>query len=225
MSHRALSLLVFLAITLVTASAQDVPPAPSFRRFNFNVGGGFGIGTGDVGRFVGAPYNGVVGGGLNFSRLFGFDGEYMYSDLPFKTSVRDGQFGGHSTNGNIQSASLNGIVTPFHGRWTVYGIFGVGFYRRSVSTNLGTLPAGALCQPAWRWWDAACTTGPQPVLASDHTFSSNSKDAGGYNWGGGFTYRLNHFHRARLYAEGRYHKAYQSDGETTFIPITFGLRW
>lgn len=231
MSHRVLSLLVFLAFALLTVSAQETPApeapvaAPSFRRFTFNVGGGLGIGKGDVGRFVGSSYNGVAGAGMNFSRFFGFNAEYMYYGLPFKDSVRLQQFAGHSTSGSVQSASLNGIVTPLHGHLSVYGIFGVGFYARNVSSTLGAVPKGALCQPAWRWWDDVCTLTPPFSLVRQETISSNTKDAGGFNFGGGFTYRLKYMHHAKFYVEGRYHRAYHSDGQTTFLPVTVGLRW
>jgi hypothetical protein len=230
LNHRVLSLLVFLGLIIATVSAQETPApeAPvssNFRRLNFNVGGGLGIGKADVGRFVGASYNGVAGAGMNFSRLFGFNAEYMYYGLPFKDSVRQQQFGGHEASGSVQSASLNGIVTPLHGHLGVYGIFGVGFYVRNVSTTRNLLFAGAPCQPAWRWWDLSCTTGINPVLTHDQTISSNTKDAGGFNLGGGFTYRLNYLHHTRLYVEARYHRAYHSDGQTTFMPITVGLRW
>ncbi len=205
--------------------APEAPVSSNFRRLNFNVGGGLGIGKGDVGRFVGASYNGVAGAGMNFSRLFGFNAEYMYYGLPFKDSVRIGQFSGHPTGGSVQSASLNGIVTPLHGRWGAYGIFGVGFYVRNVSTTTTSLPAGAVWQPAWRWWDLVHTLNPPYGLSYAQTISSNTKDAGGFNVGGGFTYRLNYVHHARLYVEGRYHRAYTSDGQTTFMPVTVGLRW
>jgi outer membrane protein with beta-barrel domain len=231
LNHRVLSLLVFLGFTLLTATAQEtpVPEAPvtsNFRRFNFNLGGGLGIGKADVGRFVGASYNGVAGAGMNFSRLFGFNAEYMYYGLPFKDSVRQQQFAGHEAGGSIQSASLNAIVTPLHGHLGVYGIFGVGFYVRNVSTTKTLLPEGALWQPAWRWWDLTHTTsGGQPVLPFAQTISSNTKDAGGFNVGGGFTYRVKYLHHTRVYVEARYHRAYHSDGQTTFIPVTVGLRW
>jgi hypothetical protein len=57
------------------------------------------------------------------------------------------------------------------------------------------------------------------------TISSFSKDAGGFNYGGGITYRLNHLHHSKLYIEYRYHRAYQSDGQTIVSPITVELRW
>ncbi len=222
MSHRVLSLLVFLGLTIAAASAQS-----NFRRFNFDVGGGLGIGKGDVGRFVGASYHGVAGGGINFSRMFGINAEYMYYDLPFKESVIRQQYLLPGAGGNVQSVSLNGIVNaPLLGHFGAYGIFGVGFYRRSVTNRNETVLAGTPCQPAWRWWDLTCTnTGGVPVLAYDQTIASNTKDAGGFNVGGGVTYRLNHLHRAKLYVEARYHRAYHSDGQTTFMPVTMGIRW
>ena len=111
---------------------------------------------------------------------------------------------------------------PFHlGRWGAYGILGVGFYHRSVSSTTGSI-SNATCQPSWIWWDIKCVNGQ---AVAGQSLSSFTKDAGGYNYGGGLTYRLNHLHDAKLYAEFRYHKAYHSDVETIVWPITVGLRW
>ena len=236
MSHRPLSLLVLFGLTLATAFAEDAPtpqtpPAPpvtrNFRRFTFEAGGGIGIGRGDVGRFVGGSYSATGGAGINLSRMFGFDAEYLYYGLPFKDSVIRNQFLLPGAGGNVQAGLLNGTVTwPRSGRWTLYGIYGVGFYHRSVSNHKETVLAGTPCQPSWRWWDLTCTTGPGvPVLSFDQVIADHSKDAGGFNFGGGFTWRLNRFHGSKLYVEGRYHRAYHSDGQTTFIPIIIGLRW
>jgi hypothetical protein len=214
-------LLVFCGL-VASASAQS-----NFNRFNFTAGGGLGIGRGDVASFVGNSFHGVVGGGVNFSRMFGVDAEYMYYGLGFRPGVIQSQsLPGQS--GNMQSISLDGIVNvPRHfGKWSAYGIFGVGFYRRSVSlAHSQLLLFGTPCQPAWRWWDLNCGLNNTIVTPQGQTMSSSSKDAGGFNYGGGITYRLNHFYNAKLYIEGRYHKAYQSDGQTIVMPITVGLRW
>lgn len=220
MNHRALVLLVLLGLFVVAASAQSNVP-----RFNFDVGMGLGIGKGDVGRFVGASYQGEAGAGINLSRMFGVNAEYLYYDLTMKNSVTMQQFSGHAAGGNVQAGLINGIVTPWHGRIGAYGIFGVGFYARSVSTTRNLLNQGAPCQPAWRWWDLTCTLGSNPELSFDQIIGSNTKDAGGFNYGGGVTFRLNHLHHAKLFVEGRYHRAYHSDEQTTFIPVTVGLRW
>jgi hypothetical protein len=211
-------LLVVVSALAVSASAQS-----NFSRLNFTVGGGLGIGRTYVAAFVGNSYHGVAGAGVNFSRMFGADAEYMYYGLPIRPSVINGQSLPGAT-GNLQAVSLNGIVNaPLHSKLGAYGIFGVGFYRRSVSAHSEVLPAGAICQAAWtRWWGISC---PNGALGSQVTLASYSKDAGGFNVGGGATYRLNHLDHAKIFVEVRYHRAYHSDAQTGVIPITVGLRW
>ena len=220
MRNRILFLLTVCGL-IVPASAQS-----NFNRFNFTAGGGLGIGRHDVASYVGSSTFAVAGGGMNFSRMFGVDAEYMYYDLGFRPSVIRNQ---SLTNqsGRMQSISLDGIVTvPRHyGRLGAYGIFGVGFYRRTVSIPSRTLGPGTIYQPAWRWWDLTWVNNIPGGELNVQTMSSNSKIAGGFNYGGGVTYRLNHLHNSKLYFEYRYHRAYQSDGQTIVVPITVGLRW
>jgi hypothetical protein len=216
LSNRILFFLAFCGL-VASASAQS-----NFNRFNFTAGGGLGVGRGDVASFVGNSYHGVVGGGVNFSRMFGVDAEYMYYDLSFRPGVIQGQ-SLPNQSGRMQSVSLDGIVNaPLHSKFGAYGIFGVGFYRRSVSVDRQFLQAGTPYQPAWRWWDLNRDV---HGAITPQWMSSNSKDAGGFNYGGGVTYRPNHLHNAKLYIEGRYHRAYHSDGKTIVFPITVGLRW
>jgi hypothetical protein len=213
-------ILFLLAVCGLVASASA---QTSFDRFNFTAGGGLGIGRGDVAKYVGNSYFGVAGGGVNFSRMFGIDAEYMYYNLNFRPGVIQSQFLTHQS-GNMQSVSLDGIVTvPRHyGKLGAYGILGIGFYRRSVSANSQTITPNTIYEPAWRWWDLKRDTSGRLI---DQTLSSNSKDAGGFNFGGGVTYRLNHLHNSKVFVEYRYHRAYQSDGKTIVMPITVGLRW
>ncbi len=216
MRNRILFLLVFCGL-VGWASAQS-----NFNRFNFTVGGGLGIGRGEVAAFAGNSYHGEAGGGVNFSRMFGVDAEYMYYGLGLRPSVSQSR-SLNDASGNLQSVSLNGIVNaPLHRKFGAYGILGVGFYRRSVSANRQLLTPPLLCQDVWtRWWGINCFNGG---VQGQQTLSSFSKDAGGFNFGGGVTYRLKHPH-AKVFLEGRYHRAYQSDGKTIVMPITVGLRW
>jgi Outer membrane protein beta-barrel domain len=197
----------------------------SFGRFNFNAGGGIGIGRGDVASFVGNAPAAIVGAGYNVSRMFGLNAEYMYNDLKFRDSVIVNQsLPGQS--GHMQSVSLNGIVNvPKHfGKFAAYGIFGVGFYDRTVSLSPSQpLQDHATYQPAWKWWDLKRDIFGNPLAGQ--TLSSNSKVAGGFNFGGGITFRTNYLGRAKLFAELRYHRAYQSDGKAIVMPLTVGLRW
>ncbi|MGA9642702.1 MAG: outer membrane beta-barrel protein [Terriglobales bacterium] len=221
--HHKLLFVLCMALITVPSLAQDAPRA--FPRYNFNVGGGYGIGRGDVGGFVGNSFEGTGGAGYNFSKLFGVSAEYMYYKLSFRPSVANTQSLG-SADGSLNAVSLNGIVrSPFHvGPWGAYGIFGIGFYRRDVYSNAGPLRVGSVCQPAWVWWDIYCVNGFVPDTPAQSLGSFN-KIAGGYNYGGGITYSLNRWHKAKVYAEWRYHKAYFSDVEDVVWPITVGLRW
>lgn len=226
MTNRVLCFLVFLGLSITTASAQS-----GFKGFNINVGGGMGIGVNDVGAFVGRSYHGEAGVGKSLSRRFSVSAEYMYYDLPFKTSVIQRQFPLPGVTGNVQSGTLNGIVKAplFFGRWGAYGIFGVGWYERSVSSRRYNLQPNTPCQPAWRWWDLTCVPSSpgNPSVIPDsppQALASNSKGAGGFNAGGGVTRPFKRLH-AKWYIEARYHRAYQSDGQTRFIPLTIGLRW
>jgi Outer membrane protein beta-barrel domain len=220
--NRILFLVAFCGLA-ASALAQSETQS-NFNRFNATVGGGLGIGRDEVAAFVGNSYHGVAGGGVNFNRLFGVDAEYMYYNLGLRPSVGLSQ-SINGASGNLQSISVDGIVTvPRHyGKLGAYGILGVGFYRRSVSATPELLILHQACQPAWvRWWGINCFNGG---LTAPQTLSSFSKDAGGFNFGGGVTYRLNHLDRAKVFFEWRYHRAYQSDGQTIVMPITVGLRW
>jgi len=211
---RILFLLAFCGLGIAAASAQD------FNRFNFNVGGGFGAALGDVGKFTGTSYHGVAGGGMNLSRAFGFKAEYMYFNLAFKDSVKADQFVRDAT-GHLQSATLNAFLNfPLQGKLGVYAIGGGGWYQRNVDASRLALGPGTVCEPAWRLWGIVCSGG---LIVTPQTLSSNSVSAGGYNIGGGFTYRISH--GTKVYVEGRYHHANTSDGRTSVFPVTVGLRW
>jgi hypothetical protein len=214
---RILFLLAFGGLGIAAASGQ------TFNRFNFNVGGGFGGALGDVGKFTGTSYNGVAGGGINLSSAFGVKAEYMYFNLKFDDGVKSGQSLPDAT-GHLQSATLNLVYShSLQGKWGVYAIGGGGWYQRTVDARSEFLPAGTLCQPAWKLWDIACTTGLPSLVSPAQTLSSNSVSSGGYNFGGGLTYRFNR--KTKVYFEGRYHHAYTSDDHTNVFPVTVGLRW
>lgn len=217
MSRRILSL-VALSVLLI-----GVAPAQQFNRFNFNVGGGVGGGLGDVGKFTGKSYQGGAGAGVNFNRLFGVNAEYMYYNLSFKESVITDQFLPHDAGGRLQSMTLNGIFTfPTHGKWGVYAIAGVGFYRRSVEASNDVLVKGTRFQPVYALWGITHST--DNFITETQTLSSRTVSAAGYNFGGGLTYRVP-FHHAQVYVEGRYHRANTDDLHTSVFPVSFGLRW
>jgi len=104
-------ILVFLAFCAIAASASA---QSNFNRYNFTAGAGLGIGRDEVAAFVGNSGEVVLGGGMNFTRMFGADAEYMYYDLSLRPSVIQGQ-SLNDASGRLQSFSLDGIVNvPRH---------------------------------------------------------------------------------------------------------------
>jgi hypothetical protein len=218
LSRRILCLLAWCGFSLAAAWGQTATS-----RFNFNAGGGFAFGNGDVGKFTDTSYNAVAGGGLNLNHTLGVRAEYMYYNLAIKDSVKQFQ-GLQGASGNLQSITLNGFANfPVSGRWEVYGIGGGGFYRRSVSAPSKFLAANTVWQPAWIWW--GITHDDNNLVSPAQTLSSHAISAGGFNFGGGITYRVPNFHHVKLYAEARYHRAYTGTSHTTVFPVTFGVRW
>ena len=76
-----------------------------------------GIGRDDVASYVGNSFQGVVGGGINFSRMFGVDAEYMYA-CGFRSNVIQVPEPARAA-GRMQSVSLDGIVTVPRQLWKV----------------------------------------------------------------------------------------------------------
>lgn len=213
--NRILWLLSFCLLCIAAA------PAQKFERFTFNAGGGWGINRGAINNFTNASYHGVVGGGVNFGHLFGLNAEYMYYNLPFQSNITHQPEGFPGAKANLQSATLNMIFNaPMHSRWGIYGIAGFGGYRRAVSADSRLLLNGTVCQPSYVLWNVTCVNG---VVDPQQTVSSRTTTAGGYNYGGGISYRVGK--RLKVYGEGRYHRTNNRDIRTQVFPITFGIRW
>ncbi len=214
MSRRILFCFLVGVLGVTSATAQQ------FKRFNFNVGGGFDFPLTDMAKFTQHSYQGTVGGGVNLNRLFGVNAEYMYDNLSFKDSVINGQ-SLPDASGRVQSATLNVIFNvPTHGKWGLYAIGGGGWYQRSVDARQQVLVPGTVCQPAWALWAVSCTNG---LITQTQTLSSHTDSAGGYNYGGGITYRWKS--RLRPFVEMRYHHANLSNVHNSILPVTFGIRW
>jgi hypothetical protein len=213
---------------MASASAQSTTD-----RYTYDIGMGRGIGRGDVASFVGDSLQFNAGAGINFTtfhHMFGADAEYMYYSLPFRSSILKN--GMADAKAHMQSLSFDGIVNvPRHiHKLGAYGIFGLGFYDRSVSLPRSqTLVEYTPYLPVYEWWDVKVNSLGQVV---DQTISSHTKIAAGFNYGGGLTYRLGDT-RAKLYIEWRYHRAYTHDianlgaspAKTIVMPVTVGVRW
>jgi outer membrane protein with beta-barrel domain len=210
------ALFLILVYAGTCSFGQDEAP-----RYTFNIGGGFGIPQSSVSDFSNIGGNFVIGAGVNSGRGLGFNGEFMWQDLPPKpeivalTGAPDGSARMYSVTGNLLLHSSE------QHRAGVYGIGGIGWYHRSWELTRPTVSIGSVCLPSYVWWGVVCQNG---LVSSDAIINSGSSDGFGWNIGAGLTYRLGESH-AKLYTEARFHYAYHTGINTKVLPIVFGLRW
>jgi hypothetical protein len=204
-----LAITIFLGLA-TTAQAQD------YNKWLFNIGGGIGFPQGDLSSFVNDGGNFVIGGGRNFTRLFGVDTEFMWHDLPINSATKQ-LLQTPGASARQYAWTFNPIFhVPLHSKLGAYAIGGIGWYHRSGETT--TPGTAVICDPYWSWW-FGCTIGSVDIVTG-----SRSANAFGENIGGGITFRLGESH-AKIYAEARFHHAAYNNVSTKIVPISFGIRW
>jgi opacity protein-like surface antigen len=189
-------------------------------KFNFDIGGGVSFPLKTTSNVANSGGNFEVGGGLNMGKMLGFNGEFMWQDLPPKQSVI-ALTGAPNGSARLYSFTGNVIVhSPEVHKFGVYGISGIGWYHRSWDLTAPTLAIGTTCFPSFAFWGVVCTNG---LVSATQTLKSGSTNGFGWNIGGGLTYRLGA--HLKFYTEPRVHFAYLSHFNTRILPLTFGIRW
>jgi opacity protein-like surface antigen len=98
-----------------------------------------------------------------------------------------------------------------------YVLGGYGVFTRTVNlTRPGVIP-GVICDP----WTLICYSGP---VYADVIYRSNSTTKGGWDIGGGITYRLGEG-QTEFFTEIRYYDVLTTNVRSTFLPLTFGFRF
>lgn len=208
-------LFVLLFLCAYGFSQEETP------KFNFNIGGGFGLPQGQASNIVNSGGTFQVGGGKNFGPMLGANLEYMFQDLPPKSTIV-ALTGAPNGSVHEHSVTLNFLVhSPEAHRFGGYVIFGGGWYHRTWELTTPSLSLGQVCLPSYAWWGIVCTNG---LVSSTTQIASGSSNGGGWNAGAGITYRLGASH-IKFYTEARYHVAYQKLVDTRVLPVTFGIRW
>jgi hypothetical protein len=214
-------------------------------KYTFEVGGGFTLATGGTHNYLAPSYNFQVGVGRNFSKKFGVIAQFDWDNFGFQTATLNNQLaiyngpfflydlpqlGGSS---HLWSFTLNPIYNYYSGdNWGAYVIAGVGFYHKTA--NFTTPIVSQACD------FYGCFNYQANQTVDDYT-----SNAVGVNAGFGFTYKLSRWAGERLYAEGRYvfvdnqprpfdygdvnfnnvNVFPQNSAKTTYIPVTFGIRF
>ena len=203
----------------------------SMDRLTFEGGGGFIIPTGSARQYENMGWNIKAGGGYRLNDRFSamLDYDYVSMGVPSAILNQVNPQGGAATH--LWSLTINPIFNYISiGRWDGYVVGGGGFYRKVVNF---TQPFNDQCA----YYDPFYGCVPGTVNQTVAHFSNN---AGGVDFGAGFTHRFSDSGRARLFFEGRYvwvdnqpsaNNTASTGGyapanyRTEYIPITVGIRF
>jgi hypothetical protein len=197
---------------------------PGLGWLNFNIGGGLSVPVNPTATYAGVFASGTAGAGVNFDKHNSVEGDFLWLGFPlnyppahqrFRPDVRVDQFA-LTAQYRFRIDDIGESPIGF------YVLAGGGWYHRltTIEGHL-TIPPQIACQPIYNWWGLACT--PNGLVAGV-SGESRGSNAGGINGGLGFTVRFPHS-GWKVFAESRYHYVWSTFVRTTFIPITFGLRY
>jgi hypothetical protein len=214
-------------------------------KYTFAGGAGFTLATGGTHNYLTTGYKFQVGGGRNFNKTYGLLAQFDYDHFGFQqatlnkllatynaapTDAGFTQLGGTSRD---WSFTLDPIVNYYNGdRTGAYVIGGAGFYHKTA--NFTTPETAEECDPYYGCY----------LYQANASYDKYTSNAFGVNAGLGFTYKPSRFSGERFFAEARYvwtdnqprpynvsgttayYNAFpQNSARTTYIPITFGLRF
>lgn len=202
----------------------------SMDHFVFEAGGGFTVPTGGARQFENTGWNIKFGGGYKFNRHLAVMLDYDYVSMGIPINIISVLNPGGNGSTHLWSFTLNPMYSyNITNRFGGYVVGGGGFFRKVANFN----------QPVFSWcayygYYGGCYPGDVNVTVAH--FSNN---AGGLDFGTGFTYRLSDTGRTKLFVEGRYvwvdNQASPNNTVTTgyppanyrteYIPITFGVRF
>ena len=215
-------------------------------KWDFYVGGGFGMPVSDQTNFLTTSWGLQFGGGRMFNKIVGANLEFAYDRFGLTNATIDTQsdrYFGDPTNSNqlgannhVWSLSLQPVVNLRSGEGIgAYITGGVGFYHKV--TNF-TLPSQQEeCDPIYGCF----------IFGTNQNVDHYTSNAPGFDGGFGITYKFSRFASERLFTEVRYvYVANQfkpgitaatigtytgnnffpeNSQHTSYIPVKFGLRF
>jgi hypothetical protein len=214
-------------------------------KYTFYVGGGFTLPVGGTHNYLATSYDFQGGVGRNFNKTFGVNAEFDWDNFGFQTATLNNQLAIYNSpplnadfnqlggTSHVWSFTLDPIMN-FYSSDTLgaYVIGGVGFYHKTANFTIPAL--GEVC------YIYGCYT-----YQANQTIDKYTSNAFGVNGGIGMTYKFSRFAGEKFYVEARYiytansPRAFsygdangnnfnvfpQNSAKTTFIPVTFGIRF
>lgn len=214
-----------VSFSLGLAAAAWITPlqGQDYSKFAFHVGGGITTPLNPTGQFVGISGHFATGAGYNINRHNTIFGEFLWSNLSPNGRIFP-TFRSPDVSANVYTLTANYRYRRDNLGGSIFGLYtimGGGWYYRTIDIDRSFfVPPGTVCAPIFAWWGFGCNAAG---FATDRVFDRNSS-AGGLNGGVGFTLKLSDS-GWRFFTEARYNYAWTSRVATTFIPVTFGIRY
>jgi hypothetical protein len=225
--------------------------ADGSNKYTFFAGAGFTLPTGGTHAYFSPSYDFQVGGGRNFNKKLAALVEFDWSNFGLQSSLTNALGGPGGIYNTLGITPVGGHAHDWsftvgpqytymeHDNFGGYVIGGVGFYHKV--TDFTTPAEETYFDPYYG----------EITIEGNETFDSYVSNAFGVNGGLGFTYKPSRFGNEKFYAEARYvytansARPYydgstgtnpttnanyfdvfpQNSAKTTFIPITFGIRF
>jgi hypothetical protein len=219
-------------------------------KYTFFVGGGFTLPVGDTHGYLSTSYDIQAGAGRNFNKTYGVNVQFDWDNFGFQTATLNNllaiynslgasdqngnplsQLGGHS---HVWSFTLDPIMNFYSSdTFGAYVTGGGGFYHKTANFTVPTI--GVYCD-----FFGFCYQ-----FQANQTIDKYTSNAFGVNGGLGLTYKFSRFAGERFYVEARYVYTFnsartfslgdvngnnfnvfpQNSHKTSYIPITFGIRF
>jgi hypothetical protein len=212
-------------LAVIALGAGCIPAiAQDYSKLTFNIGGGPTVPLNPSANYAGVGGNFTAGAGLNFNRKNSLGLEFLWTGLPRNVDLTPALSPIAHVNLYSIAANYRHHIDSLGGsRFGAYITGGGGWYYRvsSVDSTVLPVPAGTPCIPIYNWWGFSCDPSGLLILGS---IASRNNSAGGVNAGIGLTARFGDA-GLKVYVESRYHYAWNNRVPTTFIPVTFGIRF
>jgi hypothetical protein len=218
-------------------------------KYTFFVGGGFTLPVGDTHGYLSTSYDFQAGAGRNFNKTYGVNVQFDWDNFGFQTATLNNQLAIYNAlnqaagfpllpqlggTSHVWSFTLDPIMNFYSSdTFGAYVTGGGGFYHKTANFTVPTI--GVECDIFGNCFQ----------FQANQTIDKYTSNAFGVNGGLGLTYKFSRFAGERFYVEGRYVYTFnsartfslgdvngnnfnvfpQNSHKTSYIPVTFGIRF
>jgi hypothetical protein len=213
---RVLPMIVVLGLMVIPAIAEAQYSKP-WKDWYGHVAGSYTLTDGDLSKAFNDGWG--VSGGATYrpdNWFLGITGELAYNDFGMTAEARD-FFESSGGDGSIWSLTGGLVWGPkLSGKVGFNLQAGIGGYYLEARLKEPAYVCGPICDPLYPWW---CWWGCTP---GNVITDSKSSTEFGYYVGAAITFEL--ASDAIIYVEAKYHTI-ETEVQTTYIPISVGMRW